>query len=263
MKEFVIYVDKTSPSSTLVYDRHCHNQYEIIFISNGCININVEGQQYLLNLNTAILIEPFKYHVIINNQNEYHRLIINFPQSLIPSALKDLFDQNFHTCSILTNKDIVKLFKNIIELYSDNNNLIYYELFRSYIIQIIYFQATQNSQENDNPFFVMGNSHPVIRQALAYIEHNINKNISLKMLTSELLISQSSLCHIFKSEMQISLKQYILYKKINYAKTLISNGEAPTNVAVNCGWQNYASFYKIFCRITGHRPSYFSQKKYK
>ena len=55
--------------------------------------------------------------------------------------------------------------------------------------------------------------------------------------------------------MKIPLKQYILRKKMMYAKSLILAGTSPGEAAVACGYKNYASFYKMFLKFTGQSPN--------
>ena len=61
--------------------------------------------------------------------------------------------------------------------------------------------------------------------------------------------------------MQISLKQYILQKKMMYAKSLLEKGTAPGTAAALCGYKNYASFYKIFLKVTGQAPGQVVQEE--
>ena len=55
--------------------------------------------------------------------------------------------------------------------------------------------------------------------------------------------------------MKTSLKRYVLEKKMMYARALIQQGTAPGVAAVSCGYKNYASFYKMFCKIVGKTPT--------
>ena len=94
-----------------------------------------------------------------------------------------------------------------------------------------------------------------LKRVLEYIEDHLDQEISLEKLSDEVYISQSSLCHLFKAEMKISLKQYILQKKMMYAQTLLQKGANPGTAAIACGYRNYASFYKVFLKVTGKKPA--------
>ena len=74
-------------------------------------------------------------------------------------------------------------------------------------------------------------------------------------------MSESALCHLFKQEMKISLKQYILQKKMLNAKALLQQGMSPGAVAEACGYKNYPSFYKIFLKVTGLTPAQVTAKE--
>ena len=55
---------RSEHSSDRIYDRHCHEDYGILFVLEGSIRINLEGQQVLLEENSGVVIEPLKYHIV-------------------------------------------------------------------------------------------------------------------------------------------------------------------------------------------------------
>ena len=54
--------------------------------------------------------------------------------------------------------------------------------------------------------------------------------------------------------MKISIKQYILQKKLSYAANLIECGIRATEAAERIGYENYANFYKMYVKVFGTPP---------
>jgi methylphosphotriester-DNA--protein-cysteine methyltransferase len=48
--------------------------------------------------------------------------------------------------------------------------------------------------------------------------------------------------------MKISPKQYILQKKLALANKMIGEGISPTETAVQLGYENYSSFYRMYVK---------------
>ena len=70
-----------------------------------------------------------------------------------------------------------------------------------------------------------------------------------------------SLCHLFKSKMKISIKQYVLQKKISYATALIQQGVPTGEAAKRIGYLNYANFYTAYKNLTGKSPAEIKPKE--
>ena len=58
----------------------------------------------------------------------------------------------------------------------------------------------------------------------------------------------------FRTQMGMSVTQYIRVKKILYAQALIQNGLPPTLAAQYCSYDNYSTFYRNYKKILLHSP---------
>jgi hypothetical protein len=59
-----------------------------------------------------------------------------------------------------------------------------------------------------------------------YIERNLDKKLTLEVLARVGSMSVSGLCHKFKSEFGKTVVEYILEKRLAYARSLLTSGEA-------------------------------------
>lgn len=93
-----------------------------------------------------------------------------------------------------------------------------------------------------------------------YIDLNIDKPISVASLCELLGITQPYLFKIFKVEIGISPKQYIIQRKIKYAKRMLSETDAPiSTVALSLGFYDTISFSKFFKSVAGISPTAYRQ----
>ena len=95
----------------------------------------------------------------------------------------------------------------------------------------------------------------MISNILRYIDENLTKDISAENIAKYMNISSSTLSHIFKKHLGISLHQYIIQKRLITAQRLISEGGNPTTVCIDCGYGDYSSFYKAYVKMFGSSPS--------
>ena len=86
--------------------------------------------------------------------------------------------------------------------------------------------------------------------------------ITVAELTEFLGVSQPYLFNIFKEHLSQSPKQYILEKKLIYAKDLLKTSTmSVSHIANSVGFQDVLSFSKFFKLKTGLSPQKYRNKK--
>lgn len=95
-----------------------------------------------------------------------------------------------------------------------------------------------------------------INEILNIIEYNYDKNISIESLAKSVFVNPSYLSRIFKEEKGITLKEYIINKKIERVKELLINDRVSIKMAANSvGITDSLYFSRIFKKKTGMSPS--------
>ena len=243
-------VVRTANCANRIYDQHCHSYYEVLFVLEGSIKLNVEGAHILLERNSGIVIEPLKYHIVTGNNTDYHRLIIFFERDFVPLQIRQQFVENVRGNFVFYSDKLAEMFRKYTTVL-ERNNTVYAPLLDAILTEVIYNLAVDKQDLPDRPESKRAEK---IKQIISVIDNNLDKEIHIEDIATQLYMSESAICHLFKQEMNISLKQYILQKKITYAKSLLSQGVSPGDAAIACGYKNYASFYKMFMKITGRSP---------
>ncbi len=97
-----------------------------------------------------------------------------------------------------------------------------------------------------------GTSNKIIADALAYIEENYEKNLSLQTVADAIDISKNYLSNLFKKELDITFVNYLTGFRIEKAKELLKEGRLKMyEVAEAVGYNDYAYFSQIFKKHTG------------
>ena len=240
----------TANCANQIYDQHCHSYYEVLFVLEGSIMLNVEGAHILLERNSGIVIEPLKYHIVTGNNTSYHRLIILFEQDFVPLQIRQQFADNIRENFVFHSEKLTEIFRKYT-MVLERKNMVYAPLLDAILTEAIYSLAVDKQGLSDCPGCKCSEK---IKLIISVVDNSLDRDIKLEDIAAQLYMSESSICHLFKQEMNISLKQYILQKKITYAKSLLSQGVSPGDAAVACGYKNYASFYKMYMKITGRSP---------
>lgn len=89
-----------------------------------------------------------------------------------------------------------------------------------------------------------------------YIDKNFNKKISLYGLSSLLHYSTVSITQHFKKEFGTTVTKYVLEKRVDYSKKLLSDTTFTIKeISEKCGFENSEYFMKCFKKITGVTPT--------
>jgi len=97
---------------------------------------------------------------------------------------------------------------------------------------------------------------PRINEILGLIHEHPQENYSVKALARRAHVSLSHFKRIFKAEIGLSPRQFLLQQKIEAAKRLLAESNVPvTHIALDLGFVSSQYFATVFRRITGITPS--------
>ncbi len=88
-----------------------------------------------------------------------------------------------------------------------------------------------------------------------YIDQHYAEDISRSILTDIFYLDPDYASRLFKNELGISFKNYLIQKRIDVARNLLVSTDLPINtIADHVGYGNYSYFTRIFKKVTGVTP---------
>lgn len=97
----------------------------------------------------------------------------------------------------------------------------------------------------------------LLDRVTAYIESNYRTHITVGELAKLFYVSDSTISHLFKQKMGISLYRYITQRRLIAAKLLIGEEHSLEEVARRVGFADYSTFYRAFKQEYGISPRQF------
>ncbi|MBE6786740.1 MAG: helix-turn-helix domain-containing protein [Ruminococcaceae bacterium] len=241
---------------------HHHDVHQILYVTDGCAEMTINGECFLLKKGSLIFISRMEAHSVNNTSENYKRYEIRIPPEIIAEDMKNiklfsvLFDrpQGFSRVIELPVEKTAPIFEQIVAEQNQNNA--YKAEMQSSLLDMlfinIYRSFPQLFSSAETPAF------ETVKKIQQQFENNIEYKYSLEEISQEYHISKFYLSHIFKSITGYAVMDYLKSLRIARAKNML----AKTNLSISeivktCGFSDSSNFSREFKSITGQTPSKF------
>jgi AraC-like DNA-binding protein len=103
----------------------------------------------------------------------------------------------------------------------------------------------------------------LIRDIMSYVEDHLSETITMEQLSRRFFLSSAYISRQFKKHIGLSLRQYILDRRIAVAKILLIEGKNVSEACYMSGFSDYANFIRSFTKHAGVTPGQMKRKLYR
>lgn len=243
---------------------HLHDTYEIYFFMAGDVTYFVENSNYPMHYGDLLITNTTEVHTpIFHSQACYERIIFHFSPYFLQylqvpgfnpeKCFNDRPNGRLNMASL--DEQQINLFMDIYKKISSANQKLSGEdiliKFGSLVeLAVMINQAFSGSTTCLNKTGIFRQ----ISDIMKYVDENLDKELTLKHISDKFFINDTYLCTLFKKHVGKTVHQYIVFKRIAYAKKLLLSGYNVTETSLLCGFKDYSNFIRTFKRITGQSP---------
>ncbi|MBO7184594.1 MAG: helix-turn-helix domain-containing protein [Oscillospiraceae bacterium] len=237
---------------------HHHDFHEIYFLISGDVTYTIESRQYHVMPGDLLLISPQELHQICvrPEMSDYERFVLWVDPQLLSRISTPLSDLAKHLGSSGPNRGnllrlkpedtshVLKLFEQLWqESESDNygSDLLRQSLLIQLLVTINRFATNPSGHLEE-----IAHSSRAISEVVDYVNLHYSEPLSLDMLAELVYVSKYHLSHEFNRQVGTSVYRYIQKKRLLIARHLLAQGKKPNEVYSNCGFSDYAGFYRAF-----------------
>jgi len=253
---------------------HHHDFYEVYLFLEGEVAFNVEGKKYLLQRGDILLINPMELHQlrVISRREAYERYVLWIDPAYLSaistrnSGLTRCFDNTRPDHSNLLRlgsqqwRLVQRMLEELVEesygsaFGQDVAALALLQRFMVEINRLVIGRQQQPRPETEA-------KSELIQDVLEFINKYYHENLSLDRIAGEFFVSKYHLSHEFNRVVGTSVYRYIVLKRLVIAKQMLGGGVPPTDVYLNCGFRDYANFYRSFKTEYGISPKQYLEQK--
>lgn len=255
---------------------HCHNEYELIFITKGhglefigdSVKEYIAGDLILIGANVPHL------HLCdsVTDKSIKEKScceILQFPYNIFPKYIQDIqeYSSIYHVLSNsvygikFTSRNLIekvlKAMKTINKQHGINRIISLFNILdllgkskEISLISSLKYTVPINYQTKNEP----------ISKIYSYINSNFRKNITLIEIANYVKMSPASICRYFKNKTNKTIFEYLNEIRIEHAcKLLMYSNLAISQIAYDVGFNNLSHFNKQFKVITKQTPTMYRE----
>ncbi len=249
---------------------HHHDAYEIYLFLRGNVNFYIENHCYHLEPGDLLVMSPEEMHrTYIMDESEYERITINLKKSYLrrlstrATNLSACFDYrpkgkgnivHLHDCQM----------KQLLQLAEELENALASDAYGADIkinAAIAQLLVLINQSFQDTTFTPTDIMPEIVRQTMDYVESHITQEITLPKLAETFYLNSTYISRQFKKHTGLTLRSYILNRRIELARYYLSDGMSITDACFQSGFSDYANFIRSFTKVAGISPGRFVKQK--
>ena len=217
---------------------HSHHAVEIIISLNELFSIECEGRHMK---SKGVIIRHDVAHMI-SSGNGITAYILIEPEDPLGRALNRVLNSK----SLLTlNK---KITSEISQHFKKHLHTDHFEADMKQCLEDIFIPF---SKHDDETYYL----DERIKQIVRHINSSLTGPLNITELTAIACLSESRLIHLFKKEIGIPIRKYVLWRRLRQALRYIEHGNNMSRAAVQSGFTDAAHFNRAFVSIIGVNPS--------
>ena len=245
------------------YRMHTHDTVELHLLLSGHGIFHIEGTAYPMRPGDVLVMRPAESHYIeLTSQMPYERVVVNFsteafaaidPEGILTKALleREAGRHNQYKAFSFEGGSCMHYWQMMI---SDKGDA-YINLLTGLIgllreMHNIFYQQEKHETAKDMLEY----------RIVQYINSHLEGPLTLDQICDHFFISKAQLCRLFRRTTATTVWQYITVKRLVLARQLLEQGEQPTKVCSQCGFNDYSTFYRAYMKHYGCPPMHITPK---
>ena len=261
-KDYRIFYYSDIKSNHLYF--HTHNFYEMYLLVSGKVVYQTGGSEFHLRPGDILFIGVGQRHCpfLIDPSVPYERIVLH----VNPSILEELSDSTTNLAECFTRDNYVvyhfgqDVQDNIRLLLGKLFNLQEIDQFGEHLLAKAHLTelfVEINQYNNDKTVYTLSYDMKNMQMVAAikqYINENLDEDITIDELAEYAYLSRGHFMNTFKEITGLSAYQYVQKARLKAASSLIMEGATLTQASLECGFNDYSSFYRAFQKEYNKSP---------
>ncbi|WP_270344479.1 AraC family transcriptional regulator [Enterococcus thailandicus] len=263
----IYHVENVVSQSQTLY--HYHDFYEVHATLKGKATFYLNGRQFTIEEGNILLIHSNDLHRIVRQSSDiFERVYIFITSSFLESrstqwskltsCFKPLGDKRSRILKVPPEllKEKLAFIDCPPSKHSYGEDIKYEQTLVDYFIFLNKIVQKEEQTYVENAVIL----NERVEQMLEYISKNLSHPLTLEEMEKKFFVSKYHITREFKKYTGFTFHQYVMKKKLLYAKQLLKEYHSSSAIYSKCGFTSYPHFLKAFKKEFGLTPKQFLKR---
>lgn len=239
------------------FEFHYHEFHKITIFISGNVQYFVEGKTYPLQPYDIVLVNRNDIHrVQVDPSLPYERIIVYISPGFMEAYRTDHYDlsycfekakkehSNVLRIHALEKSSLFKVTNRLERSFSDTEYAS--DLYRQILFLEFMIHLNRAALKNKAEFLDASLYNPKIVNLIQYINQHLTDSLTMDDLSARVYLSKYYMMRLFKAETGYTIGNYITYRRLLLARSLILKGVPITQACLSSGFQDYSTFSRAY-----------------
>lgn len=242
---------------------HYHEFHKLFMLCSGSGGYEIEGRRYRLNKGDVVLVGSRCVHCPDFGDSPYERVILYISPELLERnstpdcQLSRCFSGEHGYVLRLGEEGQKRLFDMAkeIECEDSGKDAGHSILSRCMLLRLMVelFRYTENGGLQ-MPMHIEPKDKKML-EIVRYIDEHFSEAISVDDIARRFYMSRYHMMHRFRAELGSSMHEYIVERRLLYARDLIEKGCSATDACFYSGFGSYSAFSRAYMKLFSNTPT--------
>lgn len=239
------------------FEFHYHEFHKITIFISGNVQYFIEGKTYSLEPYDIVLVNRNDIHrVQVDPSVPYERIIVYISPGFMEAYRTDHYDlsycfekakkehSNVLRIHALEKSSLFKVTNRLERSFSDTEYA--GDLYRQILFLEFMIHLNRAALKNKAEFLDASLYNPKIVNLIQYINQHLTDSLTMDDLSARVYLSKYYMMRLFKAETGYTIGNYITYRRLLLARSLILKGVPITQACLSSGFQDYSTFSRAY-----------------
>lgn len=239
------------------FKKHFHEEFCFGVISSGQLDFNYRGEKVSAKKGLINLCNPGEIHDGFSSKGWAYKMFYVNPKLMVQlssSISGKINDIPFFKEGAIYDEELALKLSKLNDIMFDEKSFTIEK--EQQFIEVV-TQFIKKHADSFIPLEKLISSKELIKNSLEYINDNLQYDITVSQLSQMANLSLYYYIRVFKKEVGLTPKDYLIQQRIRKAKELILKNYPLSHVALESGFYDQSHMLKYFKSYTGINPSSF------
>lgn len=238
------------------FPRHTHETFAIGVIERGVQATYYNGSTHIATSGDICLVNPGEVHTGFSPHESGWTYRVFYPDATflqkVAREISEHTGQLPHFPSpVIKDPHLSSRILSFLKTIGDSDVSLEKE---SLLLSVLAQMIQRHANKREDPPLVRKKKGPAVKRALEYLDANFTENVALSELSNIANVSQFHLLRLFRATVGLPPHAYLIQKRIDYARGLLSQCLPISEVALEAGFADQSHFTRRFKKIVGVTP---------